>query len=130
MSEYTKQQSVHGPDFIVDMAPQSFLLRDERGREWLTEWHGYHGPSVLNKRTGNPRAVQPAEYFRWWLIAQWWHDQGGVVVDGVGVWKAPPIIEKRYRQISRSVFVADPNGAIVHRLYQGYQRFGEVGRFS
>jgi len=75
----------------ISIGADSFILRD-RGKEWRTEWHRYFGPSVVTK-SGDPAKNQPNERSRFWLVAQWWHDQGCVVIDGVGVWKEPEKID-------------------------------------
>lgn len=122
---YTGNNHIRGPRFHMSMPNPPVLLRDGN-KEWLVEWHHIFGPSRLNKRTGDPLPKQPGEKDRFWLVAQWWKDQGAKVVDGVGQWKQPPIVEERYRLVGRKR-VLDANGPFVAgRYYEGYERFGAI----
>ena len=87
-NEYTDCNHVIGKNVHIAIGNTPFLLRD-RGKEWLVEWHYYFGPSRLNKKTEEPLRNQPGENHRFWKVAAWWKEQGGVVVDGVGVWVEP-----------------------------------------
>lgn len=87
--EYTGNNHVIGTTFHMSVGNPSFILRDHDGKEWLCDWHYYFGPTALSKRTGEPLKRFPGERSRFWLIAGWWKEQGGVVVDGVGQWKEP-----------------------------------------
>jgi hypothetical protein len=134
VSEYTEHHYARGPGFCIDMSAPSFTLKD-RGREWRTEWHYYHGPTRLNKRTDDPLQNQPGEWSRWWCVAQWWHDQGGKVVDGVGVWTEPEIVETKWLKVGRQMFPLDTKGAAGHgvivtrRHWKGYEQFGDPSRY-
>jgi hypothetical protein len=115
----------YGPNFHISFGAAAFVLRD-RGNEWLLEWHRWCGPSLINRRTGDPCKHQPPQKSRYWLVAQWWHDQGGKVVDGVGLWSEPEIIETRWTRINGRNPISDPDGDIVIRHYKGYEHWGPV----
>lgn len=123
-SDYIGPHHAYGPGFHMSFGAPSFILKD-RGKEWLTEWDRYAGPTVVTKK-GDIAKNQPGEKSRFWLVAQWWHDQGGKVVDGVGVWQEPRIIETRWTKVNRRNLIADPNGEIVMRHYEGYERWGLI----
>ena len=122
VSEYTRQHSAFGPGFHMSWSGPCFVLRD-RGQEWFLEWHYYSGPTLCDRRTHGPRKTQPAQKSRFWLVAQWWFDQGGKVEDGVGVWKEPPIIETRWKKSGRNL-TRDDKGDVVRRHYEGYESCG------
>ncbi len=119
-------QRYTGNNHLIGMScgNEPVLIRD-RGNEWLMEWHYYFGPAILNKRTHSPLAKQPGEKSRFWMVAVWWKDQGAKVVDGIAIWKEPPIVTERFRRVNKSNFVADANGEVVRRHYEGYEQFGE-----
>lgn len=121
---YTGTNHWLGRGIHVAFTNQPVRLR--RGdQEWLVEWHRYFGPILLNKTTQEPRKTQPGETSWFWLVAQWWKDQGCRVVDGVGVWDEPPVVEVRYTKL-RGKWVANANGELVKRYWQGYERLGEA----
>ena len=84
--KYTGNNHIIGSGFHMSVGNPSFRLR-LGDKEWLCEWHYYFGPSVLGKRTSNPLTRQPGVRSPFWIIVQWWKDQGAKVVDGVGVWE-------------------------------------------
>lgn len=122
---YTGNNDISGPGFHMSMANPPLILRDG-GKEWLVEWHPICGPIRLSKRTGDPLAKQPGEKNRFWLVAQWWKDQGAKVVDGVGVWEQPPIVEERYRRVGRKLILDPAGDDLVLYFYQGYEQWGTV----
>lgn len=116
MSEYTEMQVLRGPNMIVDIGPPSFTLVCGT-QKWLTEWHPWFGPHVVTK-SGDVSKRQPDERSRFWDVAQWWHDQGGKVVDGIGVWEEPPKRIEYMQHIGGRTYVqADgPGPGVVERL--------------
>lgn len=120
---YAGNSHAIGPNIHIAIGNPSFLLR-HGGKEWLTEWHYYFGPSVLHKRTHDPLKNQPGERSPFWRVAQWWHDQGCRVVDGVGQWAEPPTVEVRFRREGKSL-VQDDSGDVILRHWQGYEKWGE-----
>lgn len=124
MNKYTDCNHASGPGIHIAIGNPSFLLRD-RGKEWCVEWHYYGGPQRVHKRTGEVLDA-PDEKSRFWLVAQWWKDQGGKVVDGVGVWVEPPIVEQRFTRINSKNLIEDPKGKVVMRFYAGYESWGQI----
>lgn len=129
-NQYTEMRVVRGPGFIMDIAPDGVLLRDGKS-EWLTEWHPWHGPAVLSKRTGDPLVIQPGEHSRFWLVAVWWKDQGAKVVDGVGVWTEPERVKQKWHRLnSRNLVPAPPEatGPDIKTIefYEGYEQWGPI----
>lgn len=122
--KYTGNNHILGSRIHIAACNAPVLLRDG-DQEWLIEWHYYFGPCRLNKRTGDPLAKQPAEKSRFWLVAQWWKDQGAKVVDGVGVWQEPMIIEERCCRVDGKL-IPDPTGDVVFRYYEGYEQWGSI----
>jgi hypothetical protein len=114
MSEYTTNRAINttvgGMPMHVDMAPPSFILRDG-GKEWLCEWHGYCGPTLLDKRTGQPAKNQPAANDRWWVAILAWHAQGAHVVDGFGVWTEPVKVKRKWRRLCKGHYINVPDDA-------------------
>lgn len=88
-NEYTGCNHIHGNGIHIAMGNPSFIMK-VNGKEYLTEWHHYFGPSHMNK-DGSAKSKQPSGKSPWWQAVTWWHDQGGVVVDGVGQWKVPEV---------------------------------------
>lgn len=121
-NQYCDNNHVLGIGFHIAVASEPFLLRCN-GKEWLTEWHYYFGPIRLHKRTKDPLTRQPGARDLFWLVASWWKEQGGLVVDGVGAWKEPPITISRFKKIGRSI-VSDPAGDIIIRRWKGYEHWG------
>ena len=120
---YTGNNHVLGRGIHIAFSNPSVLLK--RGREkWLLEWHHYFGPIRLHGKTKEPLEKQPDEKSWFWRVAQWWKDQGCRVVDGVGVWDYPPVIETRWTQIGKRSYVADPNGERIRKQWQGYESWG------
>lgn len=115
----------YGPGIHIQYGGDPFWLIDGN-QKWFTEWHIFFGPTRLNAKTHNPCENQPGERSRFWLVVQWWHDQGGVVVDGVGVWKEPPIVEARYTKIAKGKWVPDPNGEKLVKHYEGYENWNFI----
>lgn len=76
----------------LSIANECVELRDADGRKWNLEWHHYFGPIACDK-SGDPLSVQPGEKSRFWLLAQFWHDQGCRVLDGVAIWEMPKIVK-------------------------------------
>lgn len=102
------------PSFHMSVGNPTFILK-LGSKRWFTEWHYYFGPIVVHGKTDDPLDKQPAEKSAFWLIAQWWHDQGCQVVDGVGIWQEPEIEVFRCAKTSRTF-----------RFWKGYQRLGPV----
>ena len=113
---YAGNNHVMGPGIHIALGNPSFVLR-HGGKEWLTEWHRYFGPSVLHKRTQDPLKNQPGERSAFWIIAQWWHDQGCKVVDGVGQWSEPEKVMAECAKTGRKVV-----------YWKGYERLGTARR--
>lgn len=87
---YVGPHTIRIPNGILTVGAKPFKLIDTDGKWWLCEWHSWFGPHSLNKRTGEVKDNQEPERSRFWLLAQWWHNQGAVVIDGVGQWREPP----------------------------------------
>ena len=68
--KYAGNNHVVAPGLHMSVGNPSFLLRFA-GKEWLTEWHYYFGPSVLHKRTEAPLMNQPGPRSPFWRVAQW-----------------------------------------------------------
>ena len=127
-NKYTGCNHILGNGIHIAMGNPSFIMIVD-GKKYLTEWHHYCGPSVMNK-DGSEARKQPAEGNPWWLAVQWWHDQGGVVVDGVGVWKVPEIETLEATAKDGSVVRIDywkgywNHGPITYKQYKAF--IGEV----
>ena len=120
MNKYAGCNHVIGQGFHMSVGNPSFVLR-YRGKEWICEWHYYFGPMAVSKKTGDMLKTQPSGKSRFWVIAQWWFDQGAKVIDGVGVWKFPPIVEKRFTRINKIKLIENPKGDVVRQYYEGYE---------
>lgn len=80
----------HGRLSHIDCGGESLRI-NVLGREYHFEWHRWHGPIVIGKRTQNPLKEQPAMRSPFWKAVQWWHDQGKRVDDdGLAVWEPVP----------------------------------------
>jgi len=91
MNKYTDGLHIKIGNTYIDGGSEPFILRDTNGKEWVTEWHPYCGPTVLRKTDHSPRIHQPNENSRFWKVAVLWKTQGAAVNDGVGVWHEPPV---------------------------------------
>lgn len=111
---YAGNNHVLTPTFHMSVGNPTFRL-EIGSRRWFTEWHYYFGPMVVHGRTGDPLDKIPGERSAFWIIAQWWHDQGCQVVDGVGVWQYPEVEVVRCAKTGRAF-----------RFWKGYQRLGPV----
>lgn len=125
VKRYTGNNHLLGAEMHIALGNEPVTIV-HRGVSWLFEWHYYCGPTVLNRKTGDPLKNPPGEKSPFWLVSQWWKDQGCRVVDGIGQWDEPPIVEKRYRRINKRNLIADESGDVILRHWKGYESWGTI----